>query len=186
MPRTRRNSSQGGGGFDPIPAIDIGLRESATVVETLNRLLADEFVLYTKTRNFHWNVQGPTFRSLHLLFEDQYRALNKTVDEVAERVRTLGGFPLGSLEEFLKTTRLSEVPGGPRDANAMVAELVADHEAAIRHLREAIDETGRLGDQGTQDFLLDALKMHEKTAWMLRSTVAAFPQEAARIQTIAH
>jgi starvation-inducible DNA-binding protein len=136
----------------------------------LNSLLADEFLLYTKTRNFHWNVTGPQFNDLHKFFEAQYEALDETIDEVAERVRALGGRAFGSLEEFRTTARLGEKPGVVPIARDMLATLLADHEALVRTLREDITTvTDRHQDVGTADFLTGLLERHEQAAWMLRS-----------------
>jgi starvation-inducible DNA-binding protein len=127
-------------------------------------------VLYTKTRNYHWNVVSPRFNDLHKFFEAQYEQLEGTVDEVAERVRFLGGRAAGTLTEFLELARLKESPGRHPDAQEMIADLLADHEAVIRALRtdlQIADEKFR--DIGTNDFLTGLLQSHEKTAWMLRS-----------------
>ncbi len=136
----------------------------------LETLLADEYVLYTKTRNYHWNVVGPQFNDLHKFFEAQYDALNEVVDEVAERARTLGGHAIGTLAEFVKQARLKEHPGQYPDARQMIANLVADHEAVVRTLRgDLATAMEKLGDAGTSDFLTGLLEKHEKMAWMLRS-----------------
>src|SRR6266513_2778232 len=120
---------------------DIGMSESnrASVVKILNTLLADEYVLYTKTRNYHWNVTGPQFNDLHKFFEAQYEALDDVVDEVAERARALGGRAAGSLEEFRKLARLGEEVGKVPAARDMLAGLLADHEALTRTLRADVD-----------------------------------------------
>lgn len=139
-------------------------------VQILNRVLSDEYVLYTKTRNYHWNVTGPDFAELHKFFESQYEVLNEIIDEVAERARSVGGVSLGSLREFLTQSRLKESAGGLMPAKKMIASLLADHEAVIRSLREdlvACDE--KFGDIGTNDFLTGLMEKHEKMAWMLRS-----------------
>lgn len=140
------------------------------VVEVLNTILADEYLLYTKTRNYHWNVVGPRFNDLHKFFEGEYEALNDIVDEVAERARTLGGWSAGTLAEFLKRGSLREHPGEYPDAGAMIANLLADHEALIRKLRsDATKVLETFKDAGTNDFLTGLLEKHEKMAWMLRS-----------------
>src|SRR5882672_245580 len=151
---------------------NIGLRDgdSAAVVEILNRLLADEYVLYTKTRNYHWNVVGPQFNDLHKFFEGQYEALNEVVDDVAERARSLGGKAFGTLAEFAQNTRLEEQPGKQPPALTMVAHLQADHEAMIRSLRADLETVmEKHNDAGTNDFLTGLMEKHEKIAWMLRS-----------------
>ena len=151
---------------------DIGMSESnrASVVKILNTLLADEYVLYTKTRNYHWNVVGPQFNDLHKFFEAQYGALNEVVDDVAERARTLGGPALGTLDEFSKHARLKEHPGKYPDATGMLKDLLDDHEAVIRQLRVDLETVGEVyHDTGTNDFLTGLMEQHEKMAWMLRA-----------------
>jgi starvation-inducible DNA-binding protein len=153
-------------------SVNIGIADASRdrVVATLNTLLADEFLLYTKSRNFHWNVTGPQFNDLHKFFEVQYEALDEVIDDVAERVRALGGRALGTLEEFRASARLGEKPGATPAARDMLATLLADHEALIRALRADIETvTDRDRDVGTADFLTGLLEQHEKTAWMLRS-----------------
>jgi starvation-inducible DNA-binding protein len=154
---------------------DIGIDEEQRhgVVQALTALLADEYVLYTKTRNYHWNVMGPQFNDLHRFFEAQYGELNDIVDEVAERARTLDGAAIGTLSEFLQHTRLDEHPKQRPDARAMVASLLADHETIIRTLREDLQVClDRFGDAGTGDFLTGLMERHEKMAWMLRAFLA--------------
>ena len=154
---------------------DIGLSDANRngVVKLLTPLLADEYVLYTKTRNYHWNVVGPQFNDLHKFFEAQYEALDDVIDEVAERVRALGGRATGTLEEFRASARLGEKAGAAPPARDMLAALLADHEALTRALREDIDAvTDRHRDVGTADFLTGLLEQHEKAAWMLRSFLA--------------
>ena len=151
---------------------NIGIRdtERQSVIAILNALLADEYLLYTKTRNYHWNVTGPQFNDLHKFFEAQYEALDDTVDEVAERARALGGRAAGSLEEFRKLARLGEdVIGKVPAARDMLANLLADHEALARSLRADVDTVTDKKDTGTADFLTGLLEQHEKAAWMLRS-----------------
>ena len=152
--------------------IDIAIPEGArqTVVEILNTLLADEYLLYTKTRNYHWNVTGLQFNDLHKFFEAQYEELNEFVDEVAERARQLGGRAYGTLAEFVKVARLTEAPEAVPAARDMIATLLADHEAVIRSLRADIGPvTDTYQDIGTSDFLTGLLEKHEKMAWMLRA-----------------
>lgn len=152
------------------PNIGLSDKQRAGVVEILNTLLADEYVLYTKTRNYHWNVVGPRFNELHRFFQEQYEALDEVVDEVAERVRALGGEALGTLTEFLKRTRLKEHPGKSPEARAMLANLLEDHEAIIRHLRADLETCAeKYRDMGTNDFLTELMQRHEKMAWMLRA-----------------
>ena len=152
--------------------VNIGIPDDSRqrVIAILNTLLADEFLLYTKTRNFHWNVTGPQFNDLHKFFESQYEALDETIDEVAERARALGGRAFGTLEEFRSSARLGEKPGAVPAARDMLATLLADHEALIRTLREDVTTvTEQHQDVGTADFLTGLLEEHEKAAWMLRS-----------------
>jgi starvation-inducible DNA-binding protein len=151
----------------------IGLKESsrAEVLSLLDPILADEYVLYTKTRNFHWNVTGFHFSALHKFFQEQYEQLDAIVDEVAERSRALGGRALGSMKEFLAAARLGESPARALKEEDMLAELLTDHETLIRSLRKDVDEAARLGDQGTADFLTGVMESHEKMAWMLRSFI---------------
>ena len=156
--------------------VEIGLpgQSREAIGRILNALLADEHVLYVKTRNYHWNVVGPQFRTLHLMFEEQYKMLAETTDEVAERARALGVVAAGSMESFLDLARLHEDAGTPPEARTMVANLVHDHEAIIQQLRkdlETCDE--QYDDQGTTDFLTGLMEMHEKQAWMLRAQLAS-------------
>ena len=152
------------------PNIGINDAQRAAVVEILATLLADEYVLYTKTRNYHWSVVGPQFNDLHKFFESQYEALDDIVDDVAERARALGGNALGTLTEFVQRARLKEQPGKCPDAKGMLAALSADHEALIRTLRTDAEVTmDQHGDAGTNDFLVGLMEKHEKMAWMLRA-----------------
>ena len=152
------------------PNIAINDTQRAAVVEILDTLLADEYLLYTKTRNYHWNVVDPQFNDLHKFFEAQYEEIDDMIDEVAERARALGGQALGTLAELVKRARLKETPGRYPDANGMLADLLADHEALIRHLRtDAEAVMDKHGDAGTNDFLVGLMEKHEKMAWMLRA-----------------
>jgi starvation-inducible DNA-binding protein len=152
--------------------LNIGISESNrdSIVKILNAVLADEYVLYTKTRNYHWNVVGPQFNDLHKFFEAQYEALNEVVDDVAERARSLGGKAFGTLAEFSQHTRLKEQPGKQPAALTMVANLQADHETMIRALRADLETVmEKHNDAGTSDFLTGLMEKHEKMAWMLRA-----------------
>ncbi len=152
------------------PSIGLSDKERDAVVKILNAVLADEFVLYTKTRKFHWNVVGPLFNDLHKFFESQYEELEDIVDDVAERTRSLGGFALGTLAEFQESARLKEDPGQNPAAHAMVAALLADHEALIRSLRLDLETAAdKYHDIGTNDFLTGLMEKHEKMARMLRA-----------------
>ena len=152
--------------------VDIGLSADARqkIGNILNRLLADEYVLYTKTLKYHWNVKGITFHDFHKAFKEQYEALFDMVDAIAERARALGQPAAGSLQEFGTLTRIKEIDGQKLTAVQMVKQLLADHEAIIKTLRADIDATAQLGDQGTSNFLQDLIVKHEKIAWMLRAT----------------
>ena len=152
------------------PNIGMADGDRQAVVKILNTLLSDEYVLYTKTRNYHWNVVGPQFNDLHKFFEALYTSINEVIDEVAERARALGGRAFGSLAEFTKSARLTEDPGALSSAKEMLTTLLADHEALVTTLRADVDTvTGKHGDAGTADFLTGLLAQHEKTAWMLRA-----------------
>jgi starvation-inducible DNA-binding protein len=154
---------------------NIGLTEEQRkgVVDILNTLLADEYVLYTKTRNYHWNVTDMRFNDLHSFFETQYTQLEEMTDEVAERARMLGGWSRGTLTEFLQLTRLKEQPSNYPDAQQMLTDLLFDHETVIRYLRTDLETTAdRYNDIGTNDFLTGLMERHEKMAWMLRAFVA--------------
>jgi starvation-inducible DNA-binding protein len=156
------------------PRIGISDEHRQAVVAMLNALLSDEYVLYTKTRNYHWNVVGPQFNDLHKFFEAQYSELNEIVDEVAERARTLGGPAYGTLAEFSAHTRLKEHPGQTPDAPGMIGNLLADHESIIRQLRTDLDlAMSKHQDAGTSDFLTALMEQHEKMAWMLRAFLTA-------------
>jgi starvation-inducible DNA-binding protein len=144
-----------------------GQREG--VVNVLTVLLADEYVLYTKTRNYHWNVVGPQFHDLHKFFEEQYKTLNEVIDDMAERIRALGGPAIGTLAEFTRHTRFKEHPGHYPEAHQMLANLQGDHEMVIRQLRRDAEMcAGEFQDMGTHDFLIGIMLQHEKMAWMLR------------------
>ncbi len=163
---------------EPLPArrrgarANIGLSDAelAGSIRVLNRVLANESVLAAKTKKFHWDVVGPQFMTLHELWDDQYEKLAEYQDRVAERVRTLGGFPVGTLAGFLRHTTLDEYPGDVPSATEAIAKLLQDHEHVVRDLREGIDECEEAhGDKGTADFLTGMMQEHEKMAWMLRS-----------------
>jgi starvation-inducible DNA-binding protein len=135
----------------------------------LNTLLADEYVLYTKTRNAHWNIQGQNFIELHKFFENQYQTLNIIIDDVAKRVRALGHFALGSLKDFIAVTRLNENNRDFTDQNHIIQSLLENHESLIRSLRKDITATAEHRDLGTADFMTRLLEQHEKMSWMLRA-----------------
>ena len=160
---------------EPIPLpnnINIGLSAQVRqkVATLLNKLLSDEFVLYTKTLKFHWNVQGPMFHDYHQMFKEQYEQLFDFVDSIAERARTIGAPALGTLQEFSMHTQLKEIKTDKLSALEMVKQLQNDHETIIRTIRNNIDAITELNDQGTSNFLQEILLKHEKIAWMLRAT----------------
>lgn len=138
------------------------------LAQNLSLILADTYILYAKTQNFHWNVMDPRFYSLHLFFEKQYRELAEALDEIAERIRMLGERAPGSLKQFIEVSSLKE-SNGDLTAEEMLVELLKDHEALCRFIRERIELASKLGDEGTQDLLIQRLRAHEKMAWMLRS-----------------
>jgi starvation-inducible DNA-binding protein len=136
----------------------------------LSKLLADEFVLYTKTRNAHWNVEGPDFHTKHLFFESQYEQLDETMDSVAERIRQLGHYAPATLQSFLKLTHLTEQSSQPNDSLGFIKELLEDHESIIIFLRENINKfANEYGDLGTSDFITGLMEKHEQMAWFLRA-----------------
>ena len=151
--------------------IGITEQDREAVTEILTKALADEYVLYTKTRSYHWNVVGPHFNDLHKFFEEQYDQTAEDIDEIAERIRALGSKTVSTMTEFLQQTRLEEHPGKYPDSKSMVANLVSDHETIIRELRQDIVSCNKHNDVGTEDFLTGMLEKHEKTAWMLRSVL---------------
>lgn len=143
------------------------------VAHSLNMLLADEHVLYIKTRNAHWNIEGPDFLTIHRFFEEQYREIETVIDEVAERIRTLGHYAEGTLAGFLKLTHLSEETREKNDSAGFIKSLLEPHETIIIHLRESIDRyADEWKDAGTSDFITLLMEKHEKMAWMLRSHLA--------------
>ena len=154
-------------------AIGLSREQGEGVGTILNTLLSDEYILYTKTRNYHWNVVGPQFNDLHKFFEAQYGELNVIIDDVAERARAVGAQAVGTAAEFSRHTRLTEQPGRYPAARDMVANLLNDHEAIIRQLRIDLDICAqRYQDAGTSDFLTGVMEQHEKMAWMLRAYLA--------------
>jgi starvation-inducible DNA-binding protein len=150
--------------------IDIGIPEKdrMEIADGLSKLLADTYTLYLKTHNFHWNVTGPLFETLHLMFEKQYTELAAAVDEIAERIRALGMLAPGSYAQYGKLTTLKESDGNLKDTK-MIEELVYGQEAVIRTARKLTPKVEKAQDQATLDLLTRRLQIHEKTAWMLRS-----------------
>ena len=155
------------------PAIDIGIKagDRAKVAEGLSRFLADSYTLYLKTHNFHWNVTGPMFNSLHLMFMDQYNEQWTALDEIAERIRALGFNAPGSYREFVTLTSIAEEPGLTDSADwcEMVRQLVQGNEAVCRTALKVLEQAEKAGDAPSEDLLTQRLQIHEKYAWMLRS-----------------
>lgn len=152
------------------PNLEISDKNLKSVATLLNNLLADEYVLYTKTRNAHWNIQGQNFMELHKFFQGQYEALDEMIDEIAERIRSLGHFSLGSLKDFISVARLSEKKHDFSNQGKMISDLLDDHETIIRILRKDLASTAEeFKDAGSSDFMTGLMEQHEKMAWMLRS-----------------
>lgn len=153
-----------------VPNLGLSEENRRGVINVLNTVLADEHVLYTKLRNYHWNVVGPQFHALHEFFEEQYDKVKLIADEVAERARAHGGPAIGTLKEFSERSRLKEQPGEYPSANVMIESIVSDHEALVRHLREDAETCAeQFKDVATEDLLIGVLQEHEEMAWMLRS-----------------
>ena len=154
--------------------INIGIAEAdrAAIAEGLSRLLADTYTLYLKTHNFHWNVTGPMFNTLHLMFETQYTELALAVDLIAERIRALGFPAPGTYAAYSKLSSIKEEEGVPA-AEDMIRLLVQGQEAVARTARSIFPLAEKVSDEPTADLLTQRLQVHEKTAWMLRSLLAA-------------
>ena len=151
--------------------IGIDEKQRAGIAEGLSRLLADSYTLYLKTHNYHWNVTGPQFNTLHLMFETHYTELATAVDEIAERIRSLGVRAPGSYSEFAKLTQIEE-GSGEESAEEMTRQLVLGQERVARTARDAFAEAEAANDQPTADLLTQRMQIHEKNAWMLRSMLA--------------
>jgi starvation-inducible DNA-binding protein len=153
--------------------IDIGIKETdrAKIAQGLSRLLADTYTLYLKTHNFHWNVTGPMFQTLHLMFEQQYNELALAVDLIAERIRALGFPAPGTYREFAELSSIAESKGVPA-AERMIRELVAGQEAVVKTARSVFPLMDKVNDEPSADLLTQRMQVHEKTAWMLRSLLA--------------
>jgi|ERR1700733_9434071 len=152
--------------------INIGITDShrKNVAVELAKLLADEYLLNTKTRNAHWNIEGTDFHSMHLFFEGQYGELDEIMDQVAERIRQLGHYAPATLKEFLELTHLTEKTNQKNDSLSLIEGLVADHENIIIFIRENINKFGdEYKDLGSSDFITGLMEKHEKMAWMLRA-----------------
>lgn len=150
--------------------IDIGIpdAEREEIATGLKKVLADTYTLYLKTHNYHWNVTGPMFQTLHLLFMEQYTELWNSVDLIAERIRALGVYAPGSYGDFAKLTSIKDDAGVPKDKE-MIKNLVEGHESVIRTARSVFPTAEKSSDEATVDLLTQRLQIHEKTAWMLRS-----------------
>ncbi|MCO8128199.1 DNA starvation/stationary phase protection protein [Acidimicrobiia bacterium EGI L10123] len=153
--------------------MDIGIDEDdrREIADGLSRLLADTYTLYLKTHNYHWNVTGPMFRTLHLMFEEQYVELALAVDQIAERIRALGAVAPGSYREFAALSSVVEDDDRP-DATEMIRRLVKGQESVVRTARSVFAVAERVSDEPTADLLTQRMQIHEKTAWMLRSLLA--------------
>ena len=153
--------------------MDVGIKDDKrrAIANGLCVLLADSYTLYLKTHNFHWNVTGPHFQQLHLMFETQYNELALAVDAIAERIRALDEFAPGSYREFSKLSTIKESTGVPK-WEKMVKELVGDHEAIAKSCRAQLGTAQKAGDESTAGILAERMNIHEKTAWMLRSLLA--------------
>jgi starvation-inducible DNA-binding protein len=151
------------------PKIGLPEKDLNKSTKLLTQVLADQMVLYTKTRKFHWNVSGESFMELHKLFESQYKALEETIDEIAERINKLGEPAIGTLSEFAKISILKEHPGKYPNSKAMIEELLKDHEAIAIELRKSINLCAdKLNDAGSADLMTKVLQEHETIAWTLR------------------
>lgn len=151
---------------------NIGLKEKDIqgVVQELSKILADEFVLYTKTRNVHWNIEGLDFYEKHKFFESQFEELDDKIDRIAERIRSLGHYAPATLQSFLQLTHLTELSRNDNSSVGFIKELLSDHESIIIRLRENINIfANNFNDLGTSDFITGLMEEHEKMAWFLRS-----------------
>lgn len=151
--------------------IGIGEKERKDIAEGLSKVLADTYTLYLKTHNYHWNVTGPMFQTLHLMFETHYNELWLAVDQIAERIRALGFPAPGTYAEFTRLASIKEEPGVP-PAEEMIRKIVQGHEAVVRISRSVFAIADKSSDQPTLDLLTQRMQVHEKTAWMLRSMLA--------------
>lgn len=153
--------------------VDIGISENnrKEIAHGLSRLLADSYTLYLKTHNFHWNVTGPMFNTLHLMFEQQYNELALAVDLIAERIRALGFPAPGTYAKFSELSSISEKPGYIPPAEEMIKLLVEGNEAVVKTARSIFPSADKASDESTADLLTQRMQIHEKTAWMLRSMI---------------
>ena len=153
--------------------IDIGIDDQSRkdIAAGLSRLLADTYTLYLKTHNFHWNVTGPQFRELHLMFEEHYTELATAVDEIAERIRTLGVAAPGTYKSFAELSSIQEIEGVP-EASEMVRLLTVGHEQVVKTCRAVLAKAQDADDESSAALVSDRMRVHEKTAWMLRALAA--------------
>jgi starvation-inducible DNA-binding protein len=151
--------------------IGINDKDRKSIAAKLSRLLADSYTLYLKTHNYHWNVKGPMFNTLHLMFEQQYTELALAVDAIAERIRALDVDAPGTYREFAKLTSIAEAKGG-ETAQEMIRQLVLGQESVVRTARAAFPAADKANDEPTADLLTQRMQIHEKNAWMLRSMLA--------------
>ena len=155
------------------PNIGISEENRQAITDQLSKILADEFVLYSKTLNFHWNVEGPDFHSVHLYLETLYEEQQEVVDTVAEKIRALGHYVPATLKDYSQLTHLTEKAKGGNDSQSVFAELLEDHESIIIFLREEIKPiSDKWQAEGISDYVTGLMEQHEKTAWMLRSHLA--------------
>ncbi|WP_144391829.1 Dps family protein [Pleionea sediminis] len=154
-------------------SIDIGINEKdrIRVADSIKKLLADSYTLYLQTHNFHWNVTGPQFRELHLMFEEHYTELAEAVDEIAERIRTLGVAAPGTYKAFSDLSSIKEVDGVP-NAEEMVAILTESHEQVVKTCRDSLKVAQEADDESSIALISDRMRVHEKTAWMLRASLS--------------
>jgi len=155
-----------------VPAINIGMsaKDRENISKGLSRILAESFLLYMKTHNYHWNVKGPMFQTLHVMFEEQYTELWNALDAIAERIRSLGFAAPGTLKEYLKLATIKEIDGVPV-AEDMIRDVLAGSEAVSRLSRDVLALADKAGDDPTVDLLTERMQVHEKNAWMLRSLI---------------
>jgi starvation-inducible DNA-binding protein len=162
------DTEQDGGTMAKAMDTGINTRDRAAIAKGLSRLLADTYVVYLKSHNFHWNVEGPMFQTLHQMFMEQYTEAWNAVDLIAERIRSLGHYAPGTYGQYLSLSRVKETPGVPK-AEKMVQILIEGQESVVRTAREVLPIAAKADDQPTLDLLTQRMQVHEKNAWMLRS-----------------
>jgi starvation-inducible DNA-binding protein len=155
-----------------VPPINIGIsdKDRAAISDALSSVLADSFVLYLKTHNYHWNVTGPMFQTLHIMFMDQYTELWNALDVIAERIRSLGFKAPGTFKEFIKLSSMKEGDSS-KNADGMIRDIIEGQDAVTRACRAALAVANKVDDQPTVDVMVQRLQIHEKNAWMLRSLI---------------